>query len=114
MAKRIHRIVLKDLGSKTLHIGYVGENEHTQIIIDCSDLFDDYPNADVVLKARPPGGQIYEPTVTVTERNVIWSPVISELGTSGDGEYQLTFTSGTEIIKSAVGAYSIKSSLPHP
>lgn len=111
MGKRIHRIGLKQIGSRAINLGYVGENLHTRIVIDCTELFDEYPDAVASLKVRPPRGELYQPVITETDGVITWELLDSELQTDGSGQYQLTFTSGTEIIKSAVGGYIIHNSL---
>ena len=111
MGKRIHRVALNSIQNRTLDLGYVGENEHTQVIFGCAEVFNDYPEATAVLKVRPNGFEIYEPSITIDEMDVIWTLSSSELQRNESGAYQLTFTSGTEIMKSAIGAYTIHSSL---
>ena len=64
MGKRIQKLALKNLASKVLNLGYVGENEHTQIIIDCSEVLWDYSEAVASVVVQPPRGDMYPVEVT--------------------------------------------------
>ena len=97
---------LKDLDQKekkvTLKLGYVGENEHVQIRIDCSEIWENYPNAVASLAVEPPEGSKY-PAIVTREGNVVcWTVKDSDLVHDGDGRIQLTFTEGSEIQKTVI------------
>ena len=98
---------LKDLEEKkekkvTLKLGYVGENEHVQIRIDCSEIWKDYPAAVASLAVEPPEGDKY-PAIVTREGNVVcWTVKDSDLVHDGDGRIQLTFTDGSEIQKTLI------------
>lgn len=112
MGKRIRRISLKSIESETLAIGYAGENEHTIVRFGCSSVFTDYPDATVLLVVQPPQGDLYLATVTVSGENVVWEITASDALYAGSGRYQLVFTDNeTEILKSAIGAYTIADSI---
>lgn len=111
MGKRIQQVLLKDLASKTLRLGYVGENEHTQIIIDCTEVLFDYPAATATMVVQPPVGAIYPVVLTRDENKIIWEITGSDVMYAGGGRLQLTFTNNGEIVKSAIGATSISSSI---
>ena len=112
MGKRVNHTSLKKLGSKTLSFGWQGENVHTKVIIDCSDLLQDYPDAEVEIRAIMPGNpEIYKPEITVDDGFVTWEFTREELIRPGFGQMQLTFTDGEEVIKSDVGSFTINESL---
>ena len=112
MGKRVNHTSLKKLASKTLGFGWQGENLHTKVIIDCSDLLQDYPDAEVEIRAIMPGSQeIYKPEITVSDGRVTWEFTQAELARNGFGQMQLTFTNGEEVIKSDVGSFTINESL---
>lgn len=97
---------LKDLDQKekkvTLKLGYVGENEHVQIRIDCSEIWENYPNAVASLAVEPPEGSKY-PAIVTREGNVVcWTVKDSDVVHDGDGRIQLTFTEGSEIQKTVI------------
>ena len=97
---------LKDLDQKekkvTLKLGYVGENEHVQIRIDCSEIWENYPNAVASLAVEPPEGSKYPAIVTRDGDVVCWTVKDSDLVHDGDGRIQLTFTEGSEIQKTVI------------
>lgn len=114
MAKNDNRVTLQTLMKKVVNLGYVGENLHSRLIIDCSTLLYDYPQAEVLLKVRYPGDEtISEPEIVLSGDNVIWTLTSQELTRQGDGQYQLTFTSGNEVIRSGIGFFHINASLLH-
>ena len=97
---------LKDLDQKekkvTLKLGYVGENEHVQIRIDCAEIWKDYPAAVASLAVEPPEGEKY-PAIVTREGNVVcWTVKDSDLVNDGYGRIQLTFTEGSEIQKTVI------------
>lgn len=111
MGKRIQEFPLKSLSSKVVNLGYVGENEHTEIVIDCSEVLWDYPNAVVSAVVQPPVGDLYPVVVTRDEGNVIWTISASDVVYAGNGQIQLTFTNDGEIVKSAIGMTRISQSI---
>lgn len=112
MGKRIQQATLQNLESRVLRFGFVGENIHTEAVIDCAEVLQDYPDADVVLRAIMPGeNEIYEPEISVSGTDVIWVLTQAELDREGSGTMQLTFTDGTEVIKSGVGKFTVSRSL---
>ena len=46
----------EDLRNAVIGIGYVGENEHTLVRIDCGTIFAEYPAASVGMTIVPPSG----------------------------------------------------------
>lgn len=111
LAKIIHRIALKHLEKKTLDLGYVGENEHTQVVIDCSEVLWEYPNASFEMVVQPPSGALYPVTLTKSQYDLIWDITASDLVYAGNGQLQLTFTDDGEIIRSAIGSTYVRRSL---
>lgn len=110
MGKRIIKIGMEEIGSRPIHIGYMGENDHTEVVIDCAAAVYDRPDAEIALKARPAGGEIYAPAAEQDGGRITWTLTREEL-TGRSGAYQVTITDGEEIIKSAVGHYSVNESL---
>ena len=111
MGKRIVRVTLNNLSTKLLDIGYVGENVHTQVIIDCREVLWDYPEATVSMIVRSPSGSSYTVEPTVSEMDVVWDIGSDDVSVAGTSRIQLIFTSGTEIIRSAIGNVRIADSL---
>ena len=102
---------LEDLKSVKICIGYVGENKHTQVRIDCSSAFAEYPGATPALSVRPPRGGIY-PAVIETDGNiVVWTVTNSDLLFRGDGEIQLSFILGDVVKKTEVGKFEVHRSI---
>ena len=98
---------LKDLEEKkekkvTLKLGYVGENEHVQIRIDCAEIWKDYPAAVASLAVEPPEGDKYPAIVTRDGDMVCWTVKDSDLVKDGYGRIQLTFTEGSEVQKTVI------------
>ena len=102
---------LEDLKKVTIHIGYVGENEHTRVNIDAGEVFAENPDAVVTMKVQPPRGEVYPVTVSREGDIVTWDVKDSDLVSRGAGEIQLTFTEGTEVIKSCIARISIDRSI---
>lgn len=104
-------VSLANLSKTLLAIGYVGEQEHTQVEVDCSTIYKDYPNAVASLAVRNAKGEIYPAAVTKDENTVSWIVKNSDLVYRGEGEIQLTFTNDNEIIKTVIGRVLVKRSL---
>lgn len=110
--KREIQLPLKLLSGKTLNLGYVGENLYTEVVINCSEVLWDYPDATVSMIVRPPSGPLYPVTPVLDgEGNIKWTVTASDLIYAGTGQIQLTFLDGEEIIKSAIGSTQISASL---
>ena len=89
---------LVDLNSVRVKLGFVGENEHTTVLIDCKKAFDQYPNAVPSLFVTPPRGESY-PAVVERDGNIIsWTVTDSDLIYDGFGEFQLSFTQDSETV----------------
>ena len=102
---------LADLNKVTIPIGFVGENLHTQVRIDCVKLFEDYPNAVPELTVNPPMGDTYPAVVTRDGDYVIWDIEDSDLIINGNGEIQLSFFVDEVIAKSYIARIRIEKSL---
>ena len=50
---------LIDLNRVKINLGFVGENEHTRVCIDCKRAFDEYPGATASLAVRNPKGDTH-------------------------------------------------------
>lgn len=106
-------ISLDRIGFRPIRIGYAGDNEHTVVKIDCSEVFTDYPNATVQLVVDPVNGDSYPAVVTVSNGIVQWEITASDTLSAGGGDYQLIFASGdTEVFHSAAGKYLVEYSIP--
>ena len=102
---------LEDLQKVTIPIGFVGENLHTKVLIDCKKVLDEYPTAVVSLTVKPPEGDAY-PAITTREGDIVeWTVTNSDLVYDGNGEMQLTFTVGEVIAKSFVGKIRVVRSI---
>ena len=108
---RVERAILEDISRKVFDLGYVGEKNHTQVVIVCTTMFRYYPDAVVTMVAKPPVGDIYPVTLERDNNLVIWNVSESDISYAGSGQFQLTFTDGEEVIKREYGAYSIKPSM---
>lgn len=93
---------LEDFDSKKkiiIPIGFVGENEFTQVNIDCHCVLKDHPNAVVTSVITPPKGDEYPGTLTRNGDIITWLVSASDVIYDGYGEIQLTFTDGVKIGK---------------
>ena len=97
------RIKLEDLQRAVLNIGFVGENKHSVIEIDCAREFDRYPDAIPTMVVTPPKGEPYPVVISWEDGIVFWEILGGDLARDGDGEIQLTFTQGDVIGKSYEG-----------
>lgn len=113
MGKNVVYTTLDMLTRKTLNIGYAGENLHTQVIINCTSIFWDYPNATWTATVQPPAGAQYSLTLTreTDTDNLVWDVTSADLSQPGGGQFQITFTYDGEVIKSAIGAFTVNRSL---
>ena len=98
---------VSDLQKFVIPIGFVGENEHCQIIFLAEDAYAEDPNAAASLTVRPPYGEPYPAVVTRDGNNVVWIVKDSDLTRSGQGELQLSFTTGEIVAKTYVGKTKI-------
>jgi len=103
---------LKDLEKVVIGLGYVGENDHTRVVIDAGEVFGDHPQATVGMAVVPPMGERFPVTVARDGDLVEWTVKNSVLIHDGDGLFQLTFMDGSEIIKSCRGQFRVKESIP--
>ena len=92
-------IKLKDMAIANIQLGFVGENNATQVVFDCKEIFDENPYAVQLLVVTPPEGTTYEVTTARIGDDVVWN--VSELDTAyaGEGSIQLVFTDGNTVIK---------------
>ena len=94
---------LSDLGRAIIPIGKVAENEATQVRIDSSEVFADYPTAVPSLSVLNPSGESYPVSVSTDGVFVLWNVKDSDLTAEGDGEFQLSFSVNTTVVKSSIG-----------
>ena len=106
-------IRLEDLAKMAIKIGFVGENEHTRVCIDCKKAFEEYPNAAAALTVQPPAGEAYPDVTTRDGDTVIWDVMDHDLTDEGNGELQLSFVVDETVKKSYIGRTEIcRSILP--
>ena len=98
---------LDDLRTMILNLGFVGENEHTRVLIDCKKMYDQYPNASAALTVQPPDGEAYPAVIERDGDLVIWDIVDSNLATEGGGEFQLSFTVNEIVAKTYIGRFRV-------
>ena len=98
---------VSDLQKFTIPLGFVGENEHCQIVFLAEDVYQEYPHVAASLTVRPPYGEPYPAVVTRDGNNVVWTVKDSDLTRSGQGELQLSFTTGEIVAKTYVGKTKI-------
>lgn len=104
-------IRLADMPKITLNIGFVGENVHTKVSIDCKKIFDDYPDAEHYIMVMPPVGEAYTVTSVKVGDNVEWDVGAADLTSEGNGQMQITFTDNGEVIKSYVAKTHVNESI---
>ena len=102
---------LEDLQKIIIPIGFVGENEHTRVLIDAGRVLDEYPEATATLTVAPPYGDPYPAVVTRDGKTVIWDVTDSDLIQEGQGEIQLSFTVGEVVAKSYIGRTRVNRSI---
>lgn len=102
---------LRDLKKLMICIGFEDENNRTQVRIDCGEVFGEYPNAAVSMKVQAPKGGIYPASVTREGNMIMWTVRDCDVANKGSGEFQLTFTDGTTVIKTCVGRFHVDRSL---
>lgn len=102
MGKRVQQVQLRSLGDETLYLGYVGENEHTQIIVNCTEIFIDYPEAAASIVVKPPVGDLYHAVLTRNANRLVWEITSSDVVHAGNGQAQFTFENDGEIIRSII------------
>ena len=102
---------LEDLKKAIVGIGYVGENDHMHVLIDCKEVFDEYPDAVPTMAIVPPVGEGYPKAVTRNGDVVEWLVKDSDVTVEGDGEFQLSFTEGEIIRKSVNARFRVKRSI---
>ena len=91
-----------DMSKAIIPLGYVGENKHRRVLIDCKKMFEDYPTALPVLAVTPPKGETYPGTVTREGDTVMWDITDSDVLYAGNGMVQLSFTVDDIVAKSAI------------
>ena len=98
---------LDDLRTMILNLGFVGENEHTRVLIDAKKMYDQYPTASASLTVQPPEGEAYPAVIERDGDFVVWDIVDSNLTEEGNGELQLAFTVGEVVAKTYIGRFRV-------
>ena len=102
---------LDDLRTTVLNLGFVGENEHTQIRIDSKKMYDQYPTASASLTVCPPEGESYPAVIERDGDFVLWTITDSDLVHEGSGEIQLSFTVSEVVAKTYIGRFKVNRSI---
>ena len=102
---------LDDLRTTVLNLGFVGENEHTQIRIDSKKMFDQYPTASPSITVCPPEGESYPAVIERDGDFVLWTITDSDMIHEGSGEIQLSFTVSETVAKSYIGRFRVSRSI---
>jgi len=102
---------LDDLRTMVLNLGFVGENEHTRVLIDAKKMYDQYPHASVSMSVTPPAGAAYPAVIERDGDIVIWDVADSDLANDGNGELQLSFTDEPHIAKTYIGKFKVNRSI---
>lgn len=97
-------VFLASLDTGAFLLGYAGENEHIRYDIRCDSIFADYPDASVSMLIKSPDGTIYPKVVTLDKPSVYWVVTASDTATDGNGQVQITFTNGEEVIKTVTAS----------
>lgn len=108
---RVIKATIPMLESRTLVIGFQAENQRTQVRIDCSPIFAEYPHATPSLAVKPPAGETYPVFLDRDGDEVVWTILSENLALHGDGEIQLTFVKDNVIAKTIIGHIRILRSL---
>ena len=108
---KVIRATQQMLETRTLVLGFQGENLRTQLRVDCSPTFAEYSNATPALAIKPPSGETYPVFVERDGTEVVWDIVANNLILKGDGELQLTFYKDNVIAKTSVGHIRVNRSL---
>lgn len=105
------KVDFSSIQTEKILLGRTGENERTQVQINCAAVYAEYPSAVASLVAKAPNGDKYPVATTVSNNAVIWDVLDSMLVHTGVGEYQLTFTLGDVVAKSAIGKFVVTQSI---
>lgn len=97
-------VFLASLDTGAFLLGYAGENEHIKYDIRCDSIFSDYPDATVSMLIKSPDGTVYPKVLTIDKPSVYWVVTASDTANDGNGQVQITFTNGDEVIKTVVAS----------
>lgn len=101
-----------DMKQATIPLGFEGENEFTEVRIDCKKTFDQHPNAVPSMTVTDPAGNKYPAVVTRDGDIVVWQLTAGDLTTKGYGEIQIEFIiDGTVIGKTDIARTRIERSI---
>ena len=90
---------IEELRYATIPLGFAGENQRTQIRLDCTSAFEEFPAAVASITAKAPTGEKYPVVSTRSGNFVIWTGSDADLAHDGDGEMEVTFVEGETIAK---------------
>ena len=101
-----------DMKQATIPLGFEGENEFTEVRIDCKKTFDQHPDAVPSMTVTDPAGNKYPAVVTRDGDVVVWQLAAGDLTTKGYGEIQIEFLiDGTVIGKTDIARTRIERSI---
>lgn len=104
-------VSLNTIDTGSIILGYQGENEHTQIAINCASVFSEHADAEVSMLVKSPDGALYAQDITRDGNIVTWVIMADDTAVPGNGALQLTFVDGTEVIKSAIASTTVSPSI---
>ena len=76
---RIKKLSLSGIERTKLFLGYVGENEHTQIRFDASCIYTDNPGARAGLTMQNPAGTVFPIVLDADGNEIIWNVSASDV-----------------------------------
>ena len=111
---RVIKADLQMLARRILLIGFVGENERTQVRIDAGAVFAEYPDSFPALVIKPPVGNTYPVVVSIEGNDVVWEVLNTDLTFDGEGELQLMFVVDDVVVKTVIGTFKVNRSIIVP
>ena len=108
--RTIH-ISVNDLDKRTVYLGIQGESNRTRLLVDCTPIFRQYPNASAELIIRPPVGDDYQAAILRDGNTIAWTITAADLQQHGSGEMQLVFREGVVVAMSPKARTMIEKAL---
>lgn len=103
----------KAFGLGSLNVGYVGENNVTEIAFDFSDWYEDYGEGSPVLRLKRFGDSAAYPVVLDIEDGhiAVWTVTNTDLQNKGTGKGQLQYMVDEAVKKSIVFDFTVANAL---
>ena len=83
-----------------INIGKTGSNLYREIVINCKDWFDKYPDAEISATFIRPGGTTMSPELEIDGTKRIWKPTAEETMYAGTGYLEIEMTAEEVVGKS--------------